>query len=85
MLVEHALLAVLALRALPALGSPMKPFAVQGPDFSIASDSTCADTKTTLITEAETKPEVHLDDGLFVGVRKGNIDKFLGIPYAVPP
>jgi hypothetical protein len=85
MLLEHALLALLALRALPALASPMKPFTVQGSDFSIASDPICANTQTEATTEAETKPEVHLDDGLFVGVRKGNIDKFLGIPFAFPP
>jgi len=73
------------LRAIPALASPMRPFTIQDSDFSIASDSTCADTQTTLTTEDETKPEVHLDDGLFVGIRKGNIDKFLGIPFAFPP
>jgi len=85
MLVEHALLALLALRALPALASPMKPFTIQDSEFGIGSDSTCADTRTTLTTEAESDPEVHLDDGLFVGVRKGKIDKFLGIPFALPP
>jgi hypothetical protein len=85
MLVEHALLALLALRAMPTLASPMRPFTIQDSAVSIASDSTCPDTQTTLTTEDKTKPEVHLDDGLFVGVRKGNIDKFLGIPFALPP
>ena len=85
MLVEHALLALLALRALPALASPMKPFTIQDSDFSLASDSTCADTQIILNTEAAADPEVRLDDGLFVGVRKGKIDKFLGIPFALPP
>ncbi|KAI0292408.1 carotenoid ester lipase precursor [Russula brevipes] len=30
-------------------------------------------------------PEVHLDDGVFVGVRKGLTDQYLGIPFAHPP
>ncbi len=77
MLATRVTLAVLAVRALSALASPV--FTVQDSEFHVASDDICFD------SESTSNPEVHLDDGLFVGVRKGQTDKFLGIPFALPP
>ena len=84
MLTAGATLALLALRALSALASPLGQFTVQDPDhqFHVASDSVCADTES---AGKSGKPEVRLDDGLFVGFQKGRTDNFLGIPFALPP
>jgi hypothetical protein len=81
MLATRMTLAVLAVRALSALASPV--FTAQGSRLHVASDDIC------FYTESEnpltSNPEVHLDDGLFVGVRKAQTDKFLGIAFALPP
>ncbi|KAH9073429.1 carotenoid ester lipase precursor [Lactarius deliciosus] len=68
MLSKRAILALLAVRALSALASPIIPCA--GPESTEDLAST---------------PEVHLDDALFTGIRKGETDQFLGIPFAHPP
>ena len=83
MLLERALLAILAVRTLSVVASPIQPFTVQDYNFEIDSDSVCDVLET---TEAPpTTPEVHLDDGVFIGTRKGKVDQFLGIPFALPP
>jgi hypothetical protein len=83
MLAKRATLALLAVRALSALASPVDLFTVQDSDLHVLSDSICSDTES---AKAPTpNPEVHLDDGLFVGVRKGGTDQFLGISFALPP
>ena len=78
MLATRVTLAVLAVRALSALASPV--FTVQDSDFHVSSEDMCFDTES-----STAGPEVHLDDGLFVGVRKAQTDQFLGIPFALPP
>jgi hypothetical protein len=83
MLAKRATLALLAVRALSALASPVDLFTVQNSDLLAASDSTCSDTESA--NAPVPNPEVRLDDGLFVGVRKGVTDKFLGIAFALPP
>jgi hypothetical protein len=83
MLAKRATLALLAVRALSALASPVDHFTVQDSDRHAAPGSICSDTES---ANAPTpNPEVRLDDGLFVGVRKGVTDKFLGISFALPP
>ncbi len=83
MLGERAILALLAVRALSALATPIEPFTVQDSDVHIALDPICGDTET---AEAPPLgPEVHLDDGVFVGIRVAKTDQFLGIPFALPP
>lgn len=82
MLVERAVLAILAVRALSALASPVHPFTVQDSGLHVVSDSICGDIET---SEPPEGPEVRLDDAVFVGKRKGNADHFLGIPFALPP
>lgn len=81
MLTKRITLAVLAVRALSAFASPV--FSVQDSGLHVASDDIC------FVTESAkppaSNPEVHLDDGLFVGVRKAQIDAFLGISFALPP
>ena len=81
MLATRITLAVLAVRALSALASPV--FTVQDSELHIASDDMCFDTESA--KPPASNPEVHLDDGLFVGVRKAQTDHFLGIPFARPP
>ena len=81
MLTTRITLAVLAVRALSALASPM--FTVQDSDLHIPSDDICFGTESA--KSPISNPEVYLDDGLFVGVRKARTDQFLGIPFALPP
>jgi len=81
MLTKRVTLAVLAVRALSTLASPV--FTVQDSKFRLASDDVCFDTESA--KPPSSNPEVHLDDGLFVGVRKAQSDGFLGIPFALPP
>jgi hypothetical protein len=83
MLAKRATLALLAVRALSALASPVEHFMVQGSSLRVPSDPSCDAAES---AGAPTQgPEVHLDDGVFVGVRKGSTDQFLGIPFALPP
>jgi len=83
MLLERALLAILAIRTLSVLASPIQPFTVQDYNFDLDSHSVC---DVSVTTEAPpTTPEVRLDDGVFVGFRKGKVDHFRGIPFAHPP
>ncbi|KAI0060457.1 carotenoid ester lipase precursor, partial [Artomyces pyxidatus] len=42
-------------------------------------------TSTTLVTSRPTTPTVQLDAGTFIGQPSGNVSKFLGIPFALPP
>jgi hypothetical protein len=81
MLATRVTLAVLAVRALSALASPV--FTVQDSGLHVASDDICFDTESA--KPPTSNPEVHLDDGLFVGGRKAQTDHFLGIPFALPP
>jgi hypothetical protein len=86
MLAKRATLALLAVRALSALASPLDLFTVQDSDFykfHTASDSIYTDAGST--KPPDSNPKVRLDDGLFVGHRKGQTDHFLGIPFALPP
>jgi hypothetical protein len=80
MLATRVTLAVLAVRALSALASPA--FTVQDA-IHVASEGICFDTESS--KSPTPNPEVHLDDGLFVGTRKAQTDGFLGIPFALPP
>jgi hypothetical protein len=84
MLGERAILALLAVQALSALAKPIGPFTVQDPDVHIALDPMCDATETTGALPLG-PPEVHLDDGVFVGNRILHTDQFLGIPFALPP
>ena len=36
-------------------------------------------------TAAATQPTVRLDNGAFVGTVSGDVKRFLGIPFALPP
>ena len=82
MLATRVTLAVLAVRALSALASSV--FTVQDTGLPVvASDDICFDSEYS--KPPTSKPEVHLDDGLFVGARKAQIDQFLGIAFAHPP
>jgi hypothetical protein len=81
MIATRVTLAVLAVRALSVLASPV--FTVQDSGLHVASDDICFDTGSS--KPPPSNPEVHLDDGLFVGVRKAQTDGFLGIPFALPP
>ena len=83
MLAKRITLALLAVRALSALASPVEHFTVQDSDRHVVSDSMCSDTE--FATAPTQDPEVRLDDGLFVGFRKGETDNFLGIAFALPP
>ena len=38
-----------------------------------------------VLSNGQDIPTVELDNGTFVGVRKGAINRFLGIPFAEPP
>lgn len=71
----------MVVRALSALASPA--FTVQDCDLHVSSDDIFFDTKSA--KPPTSNPEVHLDDGLFVGVRKAQTDQFLGIRFALPP
>ena len=82
MLAKRATLALLAVQALSALASPVD-FTVQDSGFHVSSDSMCSDTES--VKPPDSNPEVHLDDGVFVGYRKAQTDHFLGIPFALPP
>ncbi|KAH9026413.1 carotenoid ester lipase precursor [Lactarius hengduanensis] len=83
MLTKRAILASLAVRALSALASPVDRLVVQEPLSYPVSDHTCAGPEST--EQLASTPEVHLDDALFTGIRKGETDQFLGIPFAHPP
>jgi hypothetical protein len=84
MLAKRATLALLAGRVLSTLASPMEPFVVQDPTAHVATDMMC-DGESAAQLETGPTPEVRLDDGNFVGVRRGTTDHFLGIPFAKPP
>jgi hypothetical protein len=81
MIATHVTLAVLAVRALSALASP--GFTVQDSDHHVASDDIRFDTESAKLLASD--PEVLLDNGLFVGAREAQTDRFLGIPFALPP
>ena len=83
MLLERAILAILAVRTLSAAASPLQQFTVQDNNFQIDPDAVCDLPDTTAAPPAA--PEVRLDDGVFVGLRKGKTDQFLGIRFAIPP
>jgi hypothetical protein len=84
MLLERAILAILAVRTLSAVASPIQPFfKVQDFNFQIDSDAVCGVSETAKAPTAN--PELRLDDGVFIGARKGKTDQFLGIPFALPP
>ena len=84
MLAKRATLALLAVRTLSALASPVDLFTVQDPNSPTTSNSIIS-TDTGTSRPLDSNPEVHLDEGLFFGYRKAQIDHFLGIPFAVPP
>ncbi|KAH9066827.1 carotenoid ester lipase precursor [Lactarius vividus] len=83
MLTKRAILALLAVRALSALASPVDKLVVQDPFSYRVSDHTCAGPESA--EQLASTPEVHLDDAVFTGIRKGVTDQFLGIPFAHPP
>ncbi|KAI9454056.1 carotenoid ester lipase precursor [Lactarius psammicola] len=83
MLTKHAILASLVVRALSALALPVESLLVQDPISYLVSDHTCASNEST--EELASPPEVHLDDAIFTGNKKGVTDQFLGIPFAHPP
>ena len=85
MLAKRATLVLLAGRALSAFASPVDHFTVQDPTLHVAPGYMCGDTGSVSQLEGEAPPEVHLDDGIFTGARKGAADHFLGIPFAYPP
>ncbi|KAI0298095.1 carotenoid ester lipase precursor [Multifurca ochricompacta] len=78
MLTKHTALALLAVGALSGFASPQESLVVQESDHRLAADHICFDTK-------PPAPQIILDDGVFTGIRKGDTDQFLGIPYAEPP
>jgi hypothetical protein len=83
MLAKRSILALLAVGALSALASPTPAFTIQDPENLIVSDSICHDTE-----GAQTPPkgpQIRLDNGVFIGKTVGKADKFLGIPFALPP
>jgi hypothetical protein len=82
MLAKRATFALLAVRALSTLASPVDLFTVQDSDLHAVLDPTCDAGSENPLAQP---PEVRLDDGLFVGARKGGTDKFLGISFALPP
>jgi hypothetical protein len=83
MLAKRATLALLAVRTLSALATPIEPFMVQDSGLRVPSGPSCdAAEAAGASTEG---PEVQLDDGVFVGIRKGLTDQFLNIPFALPP
>ncbi|KAI9450245.1 carotenoid ester lipase precursor [Russula earlei] len=83
MLAKRATLALLALRALSAFASPLGSFTIQDSDLHVASNAICNDIESE--RELPLGPEAHLDDAVFVGIRTGLTDQFLGIPFALPP
>jgi hypothetical protein len=83
MLAKRATLALLAVRALSTLASPMEPFLVPDSDHHVGLDSICDNSESTGAPDGS--PEVHLDDAVFVGKREGLTDQYLGIPFALPP
>jgi hypothetical protein len=87
MLAKRATLALLAVRALSALASPVQDpgiFTVQDSGFhTLAPDSIGTDAESA--NPLDSNPEVRIDDGVFVGYRKAQTDHFLGIPFALPP
>ena len=83
MLLERAILAILAVRTLSAAASPIQQFTLQDNNFQVDSDAVCDVSDATEAPPAA--PEVRLDDGVFIGLRKGKSDQFLGIPFALPP
>jgi hypothetical protein len=89
MLAKRAALALLAGRALIALASPVEPlFTVQDFTAHVTQDHVCGDRESAVQLESAPSgpgPEVHLDEAVFTGLRKGQTDQFLGIPFAKPP
>jgi hypothetical protein len=83
MLAKRATLALLAVRTLSALATPIEPFMVQDSGLRGPSGPSCDAAES---AGAPTDgPEIRLDDGVFVGVRAGLTDQYLGIPFALPP
>ncbi|KAI0248236.1 carotenoid ester lipase precursor [Lactifluus subvellereus] len=85
MLAKRATLALLAGQALSALASPVDHFTVQDPTLHVAPGYICGDTESVSQLEGAAPPEIHLDDGVFTGLQKGETHQFLGIPFAYPP
>jgi hypothetical protein len=85
MLLERAILAILAVQTLSAVASPIQPFTVQDNNFQTPLDSGAVCDVSETAQAPPTAPEVRLDDGVFVGLRKGQTDQFLGIRFALPP
>ena len=85
MLADRAALALLVWRALSALASPVEQFTVQDPTAHRFADNVCSDRESAAQLEPAAAPQVYLDDGVFTGLKKGETDQFLGIPFAQPP
>ncbi|KAH9008696.1 carotenoid ester lipase precursor [Lactarius deliciosus] len=85
MLTKRAILASLAVRALSSLASPVDRLVIQDTFSYLASNHTCAGPESTEQLAPTSEAQVLLDDAVFVGIRKGVTDQFLGIPFALPP
>ena len=81
MLTKHGILGLLV--ALSALSSSVGQLTVQDSNPYIASGQRDSDAES--IAPIIDTRQVFLDDGVFVGSRLGATDRFLGIPYAIPP
>ncbi|KAH9040242.1 carotenoid ester lipase precursor [Lactarius hengduanensis] len=84
MLTKHGILVLFAAQALSALSSIVR-LATQDSSPYLASDQTSLETEPTVPPIDSNGPQITLDDAVFVGVRTGATDAFLGIPYARPP
>lgn len=85
MLTNHGILALLfTARALSALSCSIGQVTTQDSNNPyLASGQMGFDTQSTAPPiESRT---VFLDDGIFIGTRVGATEKFLGIPFAIPP
>jgi carboxylesterase type B len=83
MVAKHGILILFATHALSALASSIGQVSIQDSDHYLASDQMGFDAESK--ADSTDSRQVFLDDGIFVGTQVGATERFLGIPYALPP
>ena len=83
MVAKHGILVLFAACALSALSSSVGQVTMDDSDLHLASGQMGFDAESR--ADSTDSRQVFLDDGIFVGTQVGATERFLGIPYALPP
>jgi hypothetical protein len=83
MLTKHGILVLFAAQVLTALSASVGQVTIQESNAYLASGQMDFDMESK--TASTDSRQVLLDEGIFIGTRRGHAERFFGIPYALPP